>query len=98
MSLNHNRFHFSIRCVTQDLAVLHCLRALCQHAEPHSMGQIGWGGTGEREWRAAAGQVTFRFTSSESRHRFVVEATRLLNGLWSEIATSDMDAASPQRR
>lgn len=53
MSANHVDFKYSITCTTNDLAVLHCLRALCQLSEKHAYPQIAWGGTGELEWRAA---------------------------------------------
>ncbi len=43
MSSDHKLFKFSITCQTDDLAVLHCLRALCQYAEQHKKPQIGWG-------------------------------------------------------
>jgi len=51
MSSDHKLFKFSMTCQTDDLAVLHCLRALCQYAEQHKKPQIGWGGTGKSEWQ-----------------------------------------------
>ncbi|MCI0629397.1 MAG: hypothetical protein L0Y44_01935 [Phycisphaerales bacterium] len=60
---DYEAFHYSITCETDDLAVVHCLRALCEFAErgqPYP--QIGWGGTGEGEWRRNDNQITLRFT------------------------------------
>jgi hypothetical protein len=50
---DYQRCKFSITCQTNDLAVVHCLRAICQFAEKVVMPQIAWGGTKETEWLAA---------------------------------------------
>jgi len=97
MSSDHNLFKYSITCKTDDIAVLHCLRALCQFAEKHRKPQIGWGGTGESDWRSKKGQFTLRFTSPIYREFFVKEAHRILNGYWSVVDTNDNDPAYPQR-
>lgn len=44
MSSNHEKYHYSATCKTDDPAVLHCLRALCQYSEKGEYPQIGWGG------------------------------------------------------
>lgn len=99
MSDEHKRLHFSATCHTADLAVLHCLRALVQFAVTGktTSASIGWGGTGESEWRSAGEKVTFRFPDPESRQVFQTEANRLLAGHWELVATSDADPAKPQR-
>jgi len=97
MSVDHQRFHFSVTCQTKDAAVLHCLRALCQYAEQGRKPQIGWGGTGQAEWEANDGEFTLRFTSLEFRNVFVDEGQRLLAGKWQVVRTNDKDPAVPQR-
>ena len=92
-SSDHDAFHYSIRCRTDDGMVLACLRALCHVCEEHAKPNIGWGGTGVPEWRASGNAVTFRFTKPEFRERFVTEAARLLQGRWTEVARSDADPA-----
>jgi hypothetical protein len=89
---------YSITCSTDDLAIVHCLRALCEFAITDVRPQIGWGGTKATEWRAAGNQITLRFTTHESRERFVQEARRLLPaGSWAEVSRSDNDPAKRQR-
>jgi hypothetical protein len=97
MSDDHAKFKFSITCQTDDLAVLHCLRALCQYVEKHKNRQIGWGGTGEPSWRENSKRVTFRFTDPHYRDQFINEVNRLLSGKWVKVAISDNDPAKPQR-
>ena len=90
--------HFSITCRTPDLAVVHCLRALCEFAEEKVRPQIGWGGTTARAWKSAGGRITLRFSDPAYRDRFVAEANRLLPaGTWAEVARSDADPAQRQR-
>jgi hypothetical protein len=97
MSSDHMRFKFSITCQTDDIAVLHCLRSLCQFSECSKKKQIGWGGTGEADWRANSGRFTLRFTDPQYRQRFIDEANRLLAGHWSIVKTNDNDPATPWR-
>jgi hypothetical protein len=97
MSSDHKRFHFSVTCETQDPAVLHCLRALCQFAEKGTKPQIGWGGTSEAAWKTSGGQLTLRFTSASYREAFLSQATRLLSSHWKKLRTNDDDPATPQR-
>jgi hypothetical protein len=97
MSTDHNKFHFSVTCETDDRPVLFCLRALCQYAEEHPKQQIGWGGTGSADWKKAGGRFTLRFTAASHRDLFLAEAERLLGGRWKKVAVSDSDPASPQR-
>ena len=94
---DYDRYKYSVTCHTEDAAVLHCLRSLCQYAEQSSKPQIGWGGTGEKDWRANDGTFKLRFSSPDYRQRFIDEANRLLAGHWSVLSTSDKDPASPQR-
>jgi len=96
---DYQRCKYSITCTTDDLAVVHCLRALCEFAITDVKPQIGWGGTKASEWRAAGNQITLRFTTPESRDNFFEQAKRLLpDVLWSEVSRNDNDPARRQRR
>jgi hypothetical protein len=87
---DYQRCRYSITCYTDDLAVVHCLRALCHYAEKNCRGQIGWGGTGEKQWREAGNQITLRFTSPTFREEFILKAKRLLPlGCWRETGQND---------
>ena len=77
--------------------MLHCLRALCQHAEQGRFPQIGWGGTKESAWRKAGANFTVRFTRAEYRLAFLTEAKRLWSDHWHLVSSSDEDPATPQR-
>jgi hypothetical protein len=89
---------FSITCSTDQLAVVHCLRALCEFAAEDVRPQIGWGGTKAREWEKAGNRITLRFTSPSSRQKFVDAAQRLLpQESWGEVSRSDADPAKRQR-
>jgi hypothetical protein len=94
---DHQKFRFSITCETQDVAVLHCLRALCQWAEEHPKPQIGWGGTTKEAWELSKGKFTLRFTSAEYRERFVEKAKLLLSEHWTAVETSEHNPAVRQR-
>lgn len=94
---DHQKYHFSATCHTDDAAVLHCLRALCQHAEKGKFPQIGWGGTKQSVWEKDGGKFTVRFTRAEYRQKYLTEARRLLAGHWQLVSTDDNDPATPQR-
>ena len=95
---DYERCRFSITCHTNDLAVVHCLRAICEFAAEGIRPQIGGGGTKASEWRAADNQITLRFASPDSRQRFFETANRLLSsGSWVEVSLSDSDPARRQR-
>lgn len=96
---DYARCKYAVTCYTEDLAVLHCLRALSQFAEGSNIPKsIPWGGTKESEWRAAANQARFRFTSPAYRAAFLDEARRLLPpGSFKDVASSDIDPASRRR-
>ena len=97
MSSEHIKFHFSVTCHTNDLAVLHCLRALAQYAQQEGNKRIPWGGTKEKDWEQDRHRVAFHFTKPEYRNLFVHEAQRLLaKGCWTEVERSDNQPASPQ--
>lgn len=97
MSAEHKKYHYSATLETQDAAVLHCLRALCQHCEKSTYPQIGWGGTKQSEWKSQSGRFTLRFTESTYRDTFLLEANRLLKGRWSLVSQNDNDPATPRR-
>lgn len=97
MTDDYARCKFSITCLTDDLAVLHCLRALCQHNVEGVLPQIAWGGTTEKNWRESDNCITLRFTSPKQREAFVSDANRLLGGHWTGVDRSDDDPATRQR-
>ena len=93
----HHLYRYSVRIATSDLGVLHCLRALSQHAHATGNKRIPWGGTKESDWRAAGQIVVFHFSKPEYRDDFLVECKRLLSdGLWFEEEIKDNDQAHPQ--
>ena len=94
----YERCHYSITCRTDDLAVVHCLRALCQHNVKNCPPQIAWGGTSEKNWRASKNCITLRFTAPKQREVFVRDAKRLLPQCsWHEVSRSESDPAERQR-
>jgi hypothetical protein len=97
MSRAHAEYKYSATLQTSDVAVLHCLRALCQHWAGGSYPQIGWGGTTQDEWKTHGGKFVVRFTSAAGRAGFFGDARRLLSGHWGEVSQSDNDPATPQR-
>jgi hypothetical protein len=98
MDSDYTRYHFSATFRTEDEAVLHCLRALCQWAQrDESSPNIGWGGTGNKQWQLENRQATVRFTSIERRQAWINKATELLAGKWTLVKTNDHDPASRQR-
>ena len=94
---DHLKFHFSITCHTLDLAVVHCLRAICEWAETHPKRQIAWGGTGKKEWKDSGGKITLRFTSQGNRKNFEEKAAELLATRWTIVSKRDDDPAAPRR-
>jgi hypothetical protein len=92
------RYRFSITCLTDDLAVLSCLRALCQWAEKGVYRQIGWGGTTETSWERSGGRATLRFTDAAYRQDFIDKAEQLLADRWSVVEKNDQDPATRQRK
>ena len=79
------------------MVVLGCIRAICQYCGKSKYPQIGWGGTGVKEWKDNNQKVTFRFTSKRQRENFILQANRLFAGQWINVSTSDNDPATPQR-
>jgi hypothetical protein len=97
MSAAHAKYCYSATLQTDDHAVLHCLRGLCQRSAGGSFPQIGWGGTTQAQWKAQRGKFVVRLTTPAKREEFIEEAKRLLAGHWSEVGRSDNDPATPQR-
>jgi len=95
----HFKYHYSVTINTDDLAALHCLRALSQYAQVTGNKWIPWGGTNEEDWRRDDHCVTFHFSSPDYRESFVKEASRLLpRKLWKIVSESDNNPASPRSR
>jgi hypothetical protein len=94
---NHGLYKYSITCQITDIVVLGCIGAVYQYCGKSSYPQIGWGGTGVKEWKDNNQKVTFRFTSKQRRESFIQETSRLFGGLWVNVGTSDNDPATPQR-
>jgi hypothetical protein len=98
MDKDYQRYHFSATFKTEDLAVLHCLRALCEWAQKGAgLPNIGWGGSGATDWQKNDNTATLRFTDPERRLRWEHKANELLAGKWKLISTSDADPATRQR-
>jgi len=95
--LTHKDFHFSVTVLTEDLAILHCLRGLSMHAQKEGNKRIPWGGTKETDWEHHHHHATFHFTSPLCRKTFEDDAARLLPvGSWTKIGESDENPATPQ--
>lgn len=95
--LTHADFHYSITILTEDLAVLHCLRALSVFAQKEGNKRIPFGGSKESDWLRHHHQVTFHFTAKSFRTDFEREASRLLpQGSWRKVGDSDENPAEPQ--
>lgn len=92
VSAELSQYRYSITVETQDDAVLFCLRALWQYAERHPTPATDHQIASTGEWRMGDGRVTFRFSNPYNRGDFLGEATRLLAGKWTRLATSDDDA------
>lgn len=97
MSIAHAKYHFSVTVQTDDVAVLHCLRALCQHWAGGQYPQMGWGGSDQVTWKSSNGKVVLRFVTATGRASFISDAQRLLGQHWTEVSRSDADPASPRR-
>jgi hypothetical protein len=90
VSVDRSLFRYSITVEAQDDAVLFCLRGLAEFAEGERPAtEFDRAATGE--WRLDDGRVTFRFSTPSSRGDFLGEATRLLSGKWTRVASSDDD-------
>ena len=97
MVTSHFQYHYSVTLHTDDIAVLHCLRALCQHWAGGPYPQIGWGGSNQNDWKLQGGNLVLRFSGADRRASFLADAKRLLAGHWSEVSQDDYDPAEPQR-
>jgi len=93
----HVMYRYSVTIKTDDLAVLHCLRALSAYAQLTGNTRIPWGGTKKEDWGRDNHHVTFHFSKPEYRESFIKEASRLLaRDLWEKVRQSDNDPATPQ--
>jgi hypothetical protein len=84
-------YPFAVTVQTTDIIVVGALRGISFEIQRGSgFPQQASGGTGQPEWEAAGQQVTFRFSDSERRLRFINEAIRILGGgHWSLVALTD---------
>ena len=95
----HVFYKYSITIYSNDLALVHCLRALSQFSQQNGNNRIPWGGTKEADWKKSANKVTFHFSRPEYREIFQNEIKRLLPvSLWKEVSTNDNDPAIPQSK
>lgn len=82
-------FRYRVTIRTDDLAVLCAIRGLVHCCQKEGPVNTAWGGTGEKEWRDANHQVTFKFSRQQYRGTFLKEAGRLLPSLWSKVSEHD---------
>ena len=95
--MSHADYKFSITMQSDDLAVINCMRSLSQYSQKSGNNRIPWGGTKDPDWKCAGNSVTFRFTTTGFRSRFVAECHRLLPpALWSVVRENNNDPARPQ--
>jgi hypothetical protein len=93
----HSDHKFSITIETPELAAVYCLRALSDFSQKVGNRRIVWGGTKDSDWVTAGNRVTFRFSDPIFRDDFTAVAYRLLPpSVWTEVARSDTDPATPQ--
>ena len=93
----HSKYKYSITVHSDDLAVVNCLRAVAEFSQKTGNNRIPWGGTKDKDWKRDGSCVTFRFTTTDYRARFLAEAKRLLpNQLWSVVGQNDNDPAKKQ--
>jgi hypothetical protein len=93
----HYLFRYSVTIVTDDLALVGCLRGLSQHCQETINPRIPWGGTKKEDWLRAGHKVTFHFSNPNYRSNFLGEVERLLpRNLWRVAFQSDNDPATPQ--
>lgn len=94
----HADHRFSVTILTNDLAVVNCLRSLSKFSQKTGNNNIPWGGTKDKDWRRNSNKVTFYFSSPEYRDGFIFELNRLLpKDLWNEISRNDNIPAVPVR-
>ncbi len=91
-------YHYSATVQTNDLAVLHCLRALADYAEKSQLKKVAWGGTTADYWRQHGHMVKFHFSSMDCRETFLKEATRVLPDMWKLFRTKDDDPPTEEER
>lgn len=96
--MTHADYHFSIKCFTNHLAVLHCLRGLAQYAEKSQLKGIAWGGTDEEYWQSNDHCVVFHFSQARYRQEFKEAAAQfLIKDCWTPRGCNDADPASPEK-
>ena len=89
----HEEFRFSVTLHTDDLALLHCLRALCHYCESSAHKATGTAGAKQSDWDEHGHRVVLRFSTHGCRTMFVDQVERLVSrDLWKLVAQSDHDA------
>jgi len=61
MKNEHRLYRFAVKCHTQDLPVVYCLRAIAEYSQKEINPRISWGGTKVADWRRDGACVTFQF-------------------------------------
>ena len=92
----HSAYRFSVTIHSDDIAVIHCLRALSQFSQKTGNVRIPWGGTKQEDWERDGHTVTFHFSHPDYRSDFLDLARRLLAKTWQETKRDDNNPASPQ--
>ncbi len=87
-------FRFSLTVRTDDLALVHCLRALCHYCEASSHKAAGTAGAKQSDWDDGGHRVVFRFSTHGCRTMFHEQLERLFpRDLWKIVAQNDHDPA-----
>jgi len=96
MSEIHSLYRHSITVHTDDEPVMHCLRAIAFFAEHGPQKNIGFGGSGEDNWKRDDHQITLRFTHPEYRQVFRDVANDLLGGRWTQVDEHNNNPPPPK--
>ena len=95
----HDKYVYSVTFHSDDLAAVHCLRALAQYSQKKGNNRIPWGNTKESDWQRSNNQVTFHFSKPEYRDGLITEANRLLpTNTWRLVDQSDNNPATPSSK
>ena len=90
-------YRYSVEVYTEDIVVLHCLRAVAQYAQKSGKKFVAWAGTKERDWKRD-GCVKFHFSDPRYREDFKKQADRVLQGRFTLGCDKDKDPPLPKAR